>query len=639
MYAEHAPRGVTVHRLLKRACFLWAPCFALACCQASSAARGQAAPAASFLEVLREAGGTRDGLPVYDRHPDAGRYVAALGRGMSGHLLRLYALEQHYLQAKNGTEPEPAYLLISNHMGGFPRFGFYLGSRDKRAAGYVDLAAESRISGRFGAMDQIFPHELGHVILVQLAGPPKHGGSNQMHAIGVRTDPFNAFNEGFAEHFQVLAVDDPDALPETRALLRNGFFERRASMQLHEYTQELEARWPVLGRRRAVFPLWFSGAEQALRYYAVRANAFARQAQIPQRLLHADPYEAYLLENLLPGRPSDPPKNAAQLVSTEGVVATVFVAWVTDARIQNARREPAFYAPFGIAPGAVTPLENAYLKLFHAFFVSRPSDVREAIMGYKTCFPDEAPAVDRVVRTISMGQSFEPAVPIWLANDDFRIGTSLFDQFRSLPRVHTFDLNAASIVDLLAVPGVDRQLADAIRRAAPYRSVQDLRTVKGMDASLMERFRTLERRAAARRESGAEEESSLSLGAILRPYLWRLAVLVAIAGLLGGAAYRLAVPLAWPRAAVNGIAAAVVAVFLEVTLDFPPGVLGIAGPLLVLGLPAALYCLLFPGRTARRVAARRLDGHPPARGRLALSLLFAWVLAALPLVLMMTPHF
>jgi hypothetical protein len=628
-----------IPHLFTRACLPAVVCLALTWTSPVRGAGPQEAGAPPLLEVLRETGGTRDGLPVYGPHAEAGRYVAALCRGLSGRLLRLYALEQRYLQAQTGTRPEPAYLLVSSHMGGFPRFGFYLGSLDKRSAGYVDLPATPRIGGRFGAMDQIFPHELGHVILVQLAGPPKRGGSNQMHAIGVRTDPYNAFNEGFAEHFQVMAVDDPDALPETRALLPDRFFERRTSMQFREYAQELQAGWPAPGRRRIAFPLWFSGAEQALRYYAVRANGFSRQPQTADRLLHADPYNAYLLDNMLPGRPSDPPKNAPQLASTEGVVAALFVAWLTDPQIQNIRRDAAFYRPFGVNAESVTPLENAYLKLFHALLASRPSDVQEAIAGYEASFPDEAPVLDRVVRAISLGQGFRSGPAVWLANDDFRIGTSVFDQFRTQPRVHTFDLNAASLVDLVAVPGVTRQLAEAIRRGAPYGSVEDLGRVHGMDPPLLRRFRVLQQRSVAMHENAAEEESHLSLAAILRPYLLRVAALIAVAGVLGGAAYRVAVPRSWWRAILNGLAAASVGFLLEVALDLPLAVLAMVGPPLLLGVPAALLCLVFPARTARQVAARRPHREPPARGRLALAVLFAWVLAALPLVLIMTPHF
>jgi hypothetical protein len=38
--------------------------------------------------------------------------------------------------------------------------------------------------------------------------------------------------------------------------------------------------------------------------------------------------------------------------------------------------------------------------------------------------------------------------------DGLPVYTTLFDQFRALPRRHTFDLNAASLVDLLTVEGV-----------------------------------------------------------------------------------------------------------------------------------------------------------------------------------------
>ncbi len=629
---------------------LWPPAtirlpFALSVVLASAVpagARAQEPSAGSrlpLLQVLRETGGTRDGVPVYAPHADAARYVAALERGFSGRLLRLYALEQHYLRIQKGSEPEPAYLLISNRMGGFPRFGFYLGAQDKRAAGYVDLKAESRVGGRFGAMDQIFPHELGHVILVQLAGPPKHGGSNQMHAVGVRTDPQNAFSEGFAEHLQVMALDDADALAETRALLSDRFFERRASTQLREYARELASAWPAPGRRRLAFPLWFSGSEQALRYYGVKANAFARQPRIPEWLFHTDPYAAYLIENVLPGRPSDPPRNAAQLASTEGVVAALFLRWVTDATLQNVRREPAFYAPFGVAADAVTPLDNVYLKLFYSLSVARPSDVREAVAGYEACFPDEAPALDRVVRSVWAPQWPATPAPVWLANDAFRVGTSVFDQCRSLPRVHTFDLNAASVTDLVAVPGVSPELANAIRRKAPYKSIEDLQSVRGIDPPLMGRFRLMQQRSAALARTATEEESQFSLAALLRPYVLRLVVLVAVAGLLGASAYRLAVARSWLRAAANGIVAAGLGWLLEAALDLPPGLAAMFGPLLLIGVPAALYCLVFPARTERCVTGRRLHATRPSRWRLALAVLCAWVLAPLPLVLLITPHF
>jgi hypothetical protein len=599
------------------------------------------APSTSpLLRVLRDTGGRRDNLPVYELHPDGGRFVTLLSRGLPGRLLRLYAMEQRYLQARKGKVPEPAYLLLSNREGGFPGFGFCLGSACNRETGYVDLRFRARATGYFGAMDQIFPHELAHVIVAQLAGPPMPGGSNQMHAIGVKTDRREAFSEGFAEHFQVMAIDDPDVLPETKALLREDYFKRRAERQFGEYGRELQARWPVPGRRRAAFPLWFAGGgEQTLRYYAVKANAFARAPRLAEHLLHSDPFSAYLLENTVPAAPTDPPRTPAQLVSIEGFVASLFVAWVSDAEIQQRYREPAFYEPFGVAPGRVSPLENAYLKLFHVLFVARPADVPAMLAGYKRCFPDEAAALDRVVRTIALGQSLDVPDPIWLANDDFRIGTSMFDQWRSMPRTHTFDLNAASEVDLVAVAGVDRRLAGAILKAGPYRTVGELQRVPGLTRPLLDRFTALERRAVAMRQNPADEEASLTLMGIMAPYLWRALALAALAGALGAVAYRLVVPQRWWRAVVNGVAAALVGFVLEAALELPMGLAAVVGPAVGFGVPAALYSFSFPSRLRRRLAAARPGGGVPGRARLACAMLVAWSLAAAPLALLITPLF
>ena len=201
------------------------------------------APAATAqparLVVLTPTGVIRDGLPVLAPHPSPAAALSVLERGFSGRLLRLYALEQEFLRRKTGSTPESAYLLLSNRQGGFPQVGFHLGDTPKTGVGFVDLHKDSRLAGRFGAADQVFPHELLHVIVRQLAGTPRDSGSNQMHAIGVRTDPVNAFAEGLAETLQILAVDDPDAVEETRALAGNREIADRADRDAARYARDL----------------------------------------------------------------------------------------------------------------------------------------------------------------------------------------------------------------------------------------------------------------------------------------------------------------------------------------------------------------------------------------------------------------
>src|SRR6185436_9524177 len=180
----------------------------------------------------------------------------------------------------------------SDNQGGFPRFGLYSDDADPGLA-YIDLHRRSLPSGRFGAIDQIFPHELLHVIVHDLAGPPPDGNATQVHAIGVRTDRVTAFNEGFAEHGQVMAIDDPDAPPETKALAADAILSRGAFDRMEAYRRALSAPWSTAQKARMTFPLWFSQAEQVLRYHAVRANLFARAEPVPPFLLtRRDVYRA-----------------------------------------------------------------------------------------------------------------------------------------------------------------------------------------------------------------------------------------------------------------------------------------------------------------------------------------------------------
>jgi hypothetical protein len=109
----------------------------------------------SLLVVLADTGKIREGHPVLMHHQDEAAISGILSRGFSGRILRLYRLEQTYLERAAGIRPEPAYLLFSKHQGGFPRFGFYLNDEDKRHVGYVNLYQTKRLTGQFVSDDQV----------------------------------------------------------------------------------------------------------------------------------------------------------------------------------------------------------------------------------------------------------------------------------------------------------------------------------------------------------------------------------------------------------------------------------------------------------------------------------------------------
>lgn len=588
---------------------------------AAAAPPPDAAAPPELLVVLTDTGSEREGLPVLARHPDPERQLAVLTRGFSGRLLRLYRLEQQFLAARDGRAIEPAYLLLSTTQGGFPRFGFWLDDERKDGVGYVDLHRDSDVSGRFGGMDQIFPHELVHVIVQQLAGEPPEGGSNQVHAIAVTTDRVTAFSEGFAEHVQVMAVDDPDAVPETARLREDATIPGRAQRRLDAYRRALAATWAPAPAARMAFALWFGQTEQALRYHAVKANLFARAPAIPERLLLArDRYPAYLLDNVLPGTPADPLEPPARLCAREGFVSALFWRWVTAEALRARYREPAFYEAFGTTRDAVDPTENAYLKLFAALAAGRPHDTPALLRAYVDAFPDEADAVGELLRAAGAGWPLVLPAEIWLANDDFQVGTTLYDQFRALPRRHTLDVNAASLVDLITVEGMTRRTAEAMLEAAPFTTLDDVRGVPGMTPELFGRLEAMAATMSKIRAGEIEDSVSLDLMRLLRPYLYRAAAWIVACALAAALLYRASRRLGWLRLALNGLAAA--SVGLLATWVVAPGPWAPLLPLVLFGLPGAAWQLA----RSRRVAG-------PAR------VLAAWALACLPALVVTQPLF
>jgi hypothetical protein len=538
------------------------------------------------LVILSDTGEERDGLPVVIPHPAPEPYLRVLTRGYSGRLLRLYAMAQRF--AHPGRAPQPAYLVLSSHQGGFPRFGFYFNGAQPGTA-YVDLHRDGGVTGRPGAMDKIFPHELLHIIMFDLAGPAPEGHASQVHAIGVRTDLVTAFNEGFAEHGQIMAVDDPDALLETRALAVDLAARARAYERMTEYRRALVSRWSVATRARMTFPLWFSNAEQVLRYHAVRENQFARDADVPDDLF-ARPYSLYLAENVLPGEPHRAAKSVGRLLASEGVVSHLFYRLVTDPTVQAAAAPEATYARFGVDRGSLAPVENAYLKVFTAIEAGK-YDAAAVLAAYQRLYPQERDSVEILVRQALLGQHPGNHTPIWLLNERFTTGTTLFDQYRRVPRPHTFDLNAASLADLAGVEGVDRALAASILASAPFETLEAVSRVPGMTAAVHQRLRAMKAAMDAPPPPGTSEEGTLSIQAILLPYVWRALAVWAGCALVSAALYRVVRRVRWWRLTLIGLACGLTGLMAGWTIDPGTGLLALAAPIALFGLPGGVIRL------------------------------------------------
>ena len=538
-----------------------------------------------LLRVLSDTGQRRDGFPAVERHPDPRPYVESLTRGYSGRLLRLYQLEQRFVRP--GQPTQPGILVLSDNDGGFPRWGLYENGAQPRTA-YVDLHRRMRAAGH-RATDQIFPHELLHIIVHDLAGEPPTGYATQIHAAGVKTDRITAFNEGFAEHAQIMALDDADAPPETRVAAASPSLQREVGERAFErYRRTLAARLYFVPKAQMTFPIWYSNGEQAQRYYAVRDNLFAREADLPARIFTAsNAYDAYLLENAMAGAVSGQPKPVGRLLSTEGVVATLFHRIVTNPAVQRADQNAAFYARFGTRRDEIDALMNAYLKVFVAIREGG-YDALRIVRAYQRLFPEERATIDAILHDVFLGQPAVAPAELWVLNDAVRIGTSLFDQYRGIPRPPAFDLNAASRADLVGVPGVDLALAERIITASPFAQVDDLRRIDGMPAEVVARFHEMRRAIETPPTAGTEEEENLTMTDVLMPYAWRALAAWGICAAIGAVLYRQVRTVRVWRLALNGLAAAIVALLVGWTLDPGLGLVALAAPVAGFGLPGAL---------------------------------------------------
>ena len=261
----------------------------------------------------------------------------------------------------SGNSEGPNVLFISDDEGGFPRTGLelidYSGRRTAYPAlNYVDLVLDvERVEQ--GEM-YIFSHELGHVMMNNIMPgfmqkAQERMTSKQHVSMGV-TDYYTAFFEGWAIHFECSAND------------------------IEKYRHNLDDSYMY---NRIISALWNSIIDRELRITGVKQNRFIHQKVLPQ-VLHEKNMtveDMILLEHTSPAFDFTRLRNGQQMMSSEGMLASLFYHINSNKALQAHYRDADFCRAFllqplpkGISPGDIfSPYENVVLKNFYVWHLMK----------------------------------------------------------------------------------------------------------------------------------------------------------------------------------------------------------------------------------------------------------------------------
>ncbi|TFW34395.1 ComEA family DNA-binding protein [Massilia horti] len=262
---------------------------------AASAELGVLAPALhDNAPATRPVPDGKGSAPVLTRVRDGKLFSALQREAAHGFTASMLELDELAMQVA-GAGKQTTWLQLAQEDGGFARRGFWL--QDGSAMRWVDepmvdlVVNEASIAD--GSFEEIFAHELGHVILRRLVPNLPNGYSRTEHHSFSVTDQPTAFDEGWATHFQGIA-----------SLLTG-------NERLRAFDAGLEGK-PFL-------PLWLSNLDRESRIIGMRQNWFVHRQVTPDG---AD--DAIVRHDLSTLFDRARLKNAPQMLATEGVLATVF---------------------------------------------------------------------------------------------------------------------------------------------------------------------------------------------------------------------------------------------------------------------------------------------------------------------------
>lgn len=213
-------------------------------------------------------------------------------------------------------------------------------------------------------IEDIFAHEFSHMWMTWLGMDYSLSMSNKFHCSTATTDFYLAFSEGFAEWLEIVTKDLSGYVP--------------ADGELWDYAFDGNAQ--------------LSARERQLRYHAVKNNRFIYQTATP----YPEDFNTYTNLHMahITSSAFTPEKlrNASQMLSCEGAVASVFYQIYAHEMFKNRYEGEEFYAAFGADLHNLDTTCNLLIKMVYAMSkidLKKPSLMTDFIRSYGECFPDE----------------------------------------------------------------------------------------------------------------------------------------------------------------------------------------------------------------------------------------------------------
>jgi len=437
-------------------------------------------------------------------HDEVTEYVMELSQdSYMKQAIRLYCHCQNFLvNSGRKDQVEPAYLLLSQNQGGFPKFGFFLKKDgeivDKTETAYIELVKNNNNNeDHLGSMTQIYPHEMGHIIYRLLAADTDTiiPASVNIHYVSLTTDYTTAFNEGFAMHFENMARDfDPDS--SRRQLILDDFTQKKESVKYKVSGYEKDFLWPLrMDFYRTTMLLWYQNFEDIKRFEWVKSGKI-KYRNASRSFMDAEKSLFYLNSGIA----TEPqPRIPQQQFATEGVIASFFYHLMkgdlkylpADTGIINQFLpiERKSDKTFG---NELDPLEKQYMKIFYVlnkhvnFTLTEKSQLIDFVYGYCLEFPTEKEAIYKIFEeSTGYSPTIDPGKELWITNHDHEHGILVMEQFGgiTLP-FYTFNLNAATKADLRTFQGITEneaeKIIDHIENNGPFFTYSRLESIDGI---------------------------------------------------------------------------------------------------------------------------------------------------------------